>query len=164
MISITLDGVSNNDNFLRIVRLVLRLGDAAAGRGRSGHGDDRGRGRARPAAAARSASTSRPARARTGSAAAATSTSAIPALNTNYWFNERNSLPKNDVKLNQYGVRVGGPIVIPGLYDGHDKAFFFFHYEQLRFPNSFTRTRTRPASRARSTAASATRSAARSAR
>ena len=32
--------------------------------------------------------------------------------------------------------------MIPGLYDGHNKAFFFFHYEQIRFPNSFTRTRT----------------------
>ena len=62
-------------------------------------------------------------------------------LNTNTWFNERNGLPKNEVKLNQYGARLGGPIVIPGLYDGHDKAFFFGHYEQLRFPNSFTRTR-----------------------
>jgi hypothetical protein len=45
-------------------------------------------------------------------------------------------------------VRAGGPIVIPGLYDGRDKAFFFFHYEQLRFPNSFTRTRTALNSRA----------------
>ena len=63
-------------------------------------------------------------------------------LNTNTWFNERNNLPKNEVKLNQYGVRMGGPIVIPGLYDGHNKAFFFGHYEQLRFPNSFSRTRT----------------------
>ena len=32
--------------------------------------------------------------------------------------------------------------MIPGLYDGRNKAFFFFHYEQIRFPNSFTRTRT----------------------
>ena len=64
-----------------------------------------------------------------------------PSLNTNYWFNERNGLPKNEVKLNQYGVRAGGPIVIPGLYDGHNKAFFFGNYEQVRFPNSFTRTR-----------------------
>jgi hypothetical protein len=64
-----------------------------------------------------------------------------PSLNTNYWFNERNGLPKNDVKLHQYGVRVGGPIKIPGLYDGTNKAFFFVHYEQLRFPNSFTRSR-----------------------
>lgn len=65
-----------------------------------------------------------------------------PKLNTNYWFNIRNSLPKNDVKVYQYGVRFGGPIRIPGLYDGHNKAFFFTHYEQLRFPNSFTRFRT----------------------
>jgi hypothetical protein len=65
-----------------------------------------------------------------------------PSMNTNYWFNERNGLPKNDVKLHQYGGRAGGPIVIPGLFDGRDKGFFFFNYEQLRFPNSFTRTRT----------------------
>ena len=32
--------------------------------------------------------------------------------------------------------------MLPGLYDGRSKAFFFFHYEQIRFPNSFTRTRT----------------------
>ena len=60
-----------------------------------------------------------------------------PELNTNYWFNELNRLPKNDVKLNQYGVRQGGPIVIPGLYDGRGKAFFFFNYEELRLPNNF---------------------------
>src|SRR5688572_23067765 len=33
------------------------------------------------------------------------------ALNTNYWFNERNNQPKSDVRLNQFGVRQGGPIV-----------------------------------------------------
>ena len=32
--------------------------------------------------------------------------------------------------------------MIPGLYDGRNQAFFFLHYEQIRFPNSFTRTRT----------------------
>ena len=65
-----------------------------------------------------------------------------PDFNTNYVFNEINHQPKNEVKLNTFGARVGGPIVIPGLYDGHNKAFFFVHYEQIRFPNSFTRTRT----------------------
>src|SRR4029079_2303722 len=64
-----------------------------------------------------------------------------PRLNSNYWFNERNALPQNDAKANQDGVRSGGPVVIPGVYDGHDKAFFFGNYEQVRFPNSFTRTR-----------------------
>jgi hypothetical protein len=73
-----------------------------------------------------------------------------PVLNTNYWFNENLSLPKNDIVLNQYGVRQGGPIVIPNLYDGRGKAFFFFNYEELRLPNNFTRTRTiiSPAARA----------------
>ncbi len=64
-----------------------------------------------------------------------------PSMNTNYYFNELNDLEKNDIKLNQYGGRLGGPITIPGLFDGRDRAFFFFNYEQLRFPNSFTRTR-----------------------
>jgi Carboxypeptidase regulatory-like domain/TonB dependent receptor len=65
-----------------------------------------------------------------------------PDLNTNYWFNKDNGLPKNDVKLNQYGFRQGGPIVIPKLYNGRGKAFFFVNYEELRLPNTFTRTRT----------------------
>ncbi|MEX2272255.1 MAG: carboxypeptidase regulatory-like domain-containing protein [Vicinamibacterales bacterium] len=64
-----------------------------------------------------------------------------PALNTNYWFNERNGLEKNEVKLYTHGARFGGPISIPGVFDGRGKAFFFAHYEQIRFPNSFTRTR-----------------------
>ncbi|RPJ83281.1 MAG: hypothetical protein EHM13_07845, partial [Acidobacteria bacterium] len=63
-------------------------------------------------------------------------------MNTNYYFNQVNNLPKNEIKLNQYGGRAGGPIVIPGVYDGRGKAFFFVHYEQVRFPNSRTRTRT----------------------
>jgi hypothetical protein len=64
-----------------------------------------------------------------------------PSLNSNAWVNERVGGDKNDIKLYQYGARLGGPIVLPGLFDGRGKAFYFFHYEQLRFPNSFTRTR-----------------------
>jgi len=62
-------------------------------------------------------------------------------LNTNYYFNTRAGLPKNQLTLNQWGFREGGPIVIPGLYNGRNKAFFFFNFEQLRFPLSNTRTR-----------------------
>ncbi len=64
------------------------------------------------------------------------------ALNTNYWFNDRDGLSKNAVRLNQFGVRQGGPIVIPGLINGRGKAFFFVHYEQLRLPNDASRSRT----------------------
>ncbi len=39
------------------------------------------------------------------------------------------------------GFRQGGPIVLPGLYDGRGKAFFFFNFEQLYQPSSATRTR-----------------------
>ena len=62
-------------------------------------------------------------------------------MNTNYWFNERDGLGKNDVQLNQYGARLGGPIVIPKLFDGRGKAFFFVHHEELRLPNNASRDR-----------------------
>ncbi len=63
------------------------------------------------------------------------------ALNTNYYFNRINNLPKNDVRINQYGGRLGGPIVVPGVYNGRGKAFFFVNYEEFRMPNEFTRRR-----------------------
>jgi hypothetical protein len=63
-----------------------------------------------------------------------------PEFNSNYYFNKINKLPKNEVVAHQYGFRQGGPIVIPGLFDGHNKAFFFFNYERLYQPSSATRT------------------------
>jgi len=65
-----------------------------------------------------------------------------PTLNTNYWFNRKDGLGKDQVRLNQFGARQGGPIVLPGLYDGHGKAFFFVHYEETRLPNTVARSRT----------------------
>ena len=35
-------------------------------------------------------------------------------------------------RRNNYGFTFGGPIVIPKLYNGHDKTFFFFNFEQFR--------------------------------
>jgi hypothetical protein len=65
-----------------------------------------------------------------------------PEFNSNYFFNKVNALPKNEVTVHQYGFRQGGPIVIPGLYNGRNKAFFFFNFEHLYQPSSATRTRT----------------------
>jgi Carboxypeptidase regulatory-like domain/TonB dependent receptor/TonB-dependent Receptor Plug Domain len=65
-----------------------------------------------------------------------------PEFNSNYYFNKVNNLPKNEVVAHQYGFRQGGPIVLPGLFDGRNKAFFFFNYERLYQPSSATRTRT----------------------
>ena len=37
---------------------------------------------------------------------------------------------RNSLRRNDFGGTFGGPIRIPKLYDGHDKSFFFFSYEQ----------------------------------
>jgi hypothetical protein len=63
-------------------------------------------------------------------------------LNANTWFNNRNEVAKPKLKQNQYGVRIGGPIVLPGLFDGRNKAFFFVNYEEFRQPSDVTRNRT----------------------
>jgi len=35
-------------------------------------------------------------------------------------------------RRNDYGFTVGGPLYIPKIYNGHDKTFFFFNFEQYR--------------------------------
>ncbi|HJT88027.1 MAG TPA: TonB-dependent receptor [Bryobacteraceae bacterium] len=50
------------------------------------------------------------------------------AFNANTpWVNAKPVARRND-----YGATLGGPVVIPKLYDGHDKTFFFFNWEQYR--------------------------------
>ncbi len=39
-----------------------------------------------------------------------------------------------ELKMNDFGIFLGGPISIPKLYNGHDKTFFFASYEALRLP------------------------------
>jgi hypothetical protein len=63
-------------------------------------------------------------------------------LNSNTWFNNRNGVPKNEDVLHQPGGRFGGPIVIPGLWNGRNKAFFFVNYEESRSPGQNTENRT----------------------
>jgi hypothetical protein len=38
--------------------------------------------------------------------------------------------PRN--RRNDFGFTFGGPVVLPKIYDGHDKLFFFFSFEQYR--------------------------------
>jgi hypothetical protein len=64
------------------------------------------------------------------------------ALNANTWFNNRNGITKNELLQNQAGFRVGGPVVLPRLFDGHNKAFFFVNYEEFRQPGQSTENRT----------------------
>lgn len=63
-------------------------------------------------------------------------------LNANTWFNNRDGLPKPENKTFQPGTRVGGPIVIPKLFDGRNRAFFFVNYEEERSPGALSRNRT----------------------
>lgn len=70
-------------------------------------------------------------------------------LNANYFYNNRDGLPRNKIILNQYGGRLGGPIPFLNFGEGgrtfnsgKDKAFFFVNYEEFRQPESVTRTRT----------------------
>src|SRR5215813_4941796 len=73
----------------------------------------------------------------------------IPALNANYWFNNRDQpadpvthkAPQARILLNQPGAKFGGPISIPKLFNGKDRAFFFFNYEEYRLPERTARTR-----------------------
>ncbi|GAC1432610.1 MAG: hypothetical protein NVS1B11_08950 [Terriglobales bacterium] len=37
---------------------------------------------------------------------------------------------------NDFGASFGGPLVIPGVYNGKDRTFFFAAYEGLRYPQS----------------------------
>jgi hypothetical protein len=39
---------------------------------------------------------------------------------------------RNALRQNDYGFTLGGPIDIPKVYNGHDKTFFFFSFEQFR--------------------------------
>ena len=45
---------------------------------------------------------------------------------------EHNGAPKGAFRLNQFGFSVGGPVVIPHVFSGRDKLFFFADYEGLR--------------------------------
>lgn len=72
------------------------------------------------------------------------------ALDANNWFNNAAGLSKTAERQNDFGGTLGGPVKIPGLYNGKDKTFFFFSYEGLRLtipqaaftvdvPNTFLR-------------------------
>ena len=63
------------------------------------------------------------------------------ALNANTWFNNRAGNEKAALLQHQPGFRLGGPIVLPRLYDGRNKAFFFVNYEEFHQPAALTRNR-----------------------
>src|SRR5262245_41935597 len=63
-------------------------------------------------------------------------------LNANTFFNNQSGTPKARQIQNRFGGRLGGPIKIPGIYDGKDRTFFFTAVEIERVPSQTTRNRT----------------------
>jgi hypothetical protein len=47
---------------------------------------------------------------------------------------------KTRLRRNDYGFTFGGPVFIPGVYNGHDKTFFFFNLEQYREHTLYNQT------------------------
>ncbi len=48
------------------------------------------------------------------------------------FFEDSGGIQKGEFRLNQFGFTIGGPVVIPHVYDGHNKLFFFGDYEGTR--------------------------------
>ncbi len=53
-------------------------------------------------------------------------------LDANDWFADKADQPKPPERQNDFGGTFGGPVLIPGLYNGRNRTFFFFSYEGLR--------------------------------
>lgn len=54
------------------------------------------------------------------------------ALASNDYFADRTNTPKPNYHYNQYGLTLGGPVVIPRVFNGHNKLFFLFGWEGIR--------------------------------
>ncbi len=53
-------------------------------------------------------------------------------FNANSWEQKAIGAKKADFRQNTYGFTAGGPVVVPGAYDGHNKTFFFVENEYFR--------------------------------
>lgn len=64
----------------------------------------------------------------------------------NSWFanNSTPAVPRNHLIQNQFGGNIGGPITIPHLFSGKDRAFFFFDFNDNRIIRSVLAQRTVP--------------------
>jgi len=51
-----------------------------------------------------------------------------PVTNAEKW-TAGSTRPRNNLRFNQFSGTIGGPVVIPKIYNGHDKTFFFFGAE-----------------------------------
>jgi len=81
------------------------------------------------------------------------------AFNANDFFENKFGRPRPEEYRNQYGGNLGGPILIPRVYNGRNRTFFFFDYEGNRDQNPTPTLTTVPTERERSGDFSATNAA-----
>lgn len=60
------------------------------------------------------------------------------ALDSNSFFNNLAGQPISPLKQNDFGFSLGGPVVLPKVYHGVDKTFFFIDYEGIRSRRGLT--------------------------
>ena len=65
-------------------------------------------------------------------------------LDANTFFANRQGQGKIPFRQNQYGVAVGGPVVLPKIFDGRDSTFWFFSWEGFRWRRGQTTQNTVP--------------------
>jgi hypothetical protein len=65
-------------------------------------------------------------------------------MDANSWGNNYFGLPRNRDRQNDYGLTFGGPVWLPHIYNGKNKTFFFFSWEQYRQTQGLTSTSTVP--------------------
>lgn len=65
-------------------------------------------------------------------------------LNANDFFANRSGTQRAPFRFNQFGGTAGGPVVIPKVYNGRNRTFFFFNTEIVRFIQGQTFTATLP--------------------
>jgi hypothetical protein len=53
------------------------------------------------------------------------------ALNANGLYNNTYNIRRSKYRVNEYGGNVGGPVILPKLFNGKDKLFFFASYSRL---------------------------------
>ena len=66
------------------------------------------------------------------------------ALNANDWFANLGGQSPAPLRFNQFGGVLGGPVILPHLYDGRNRTFFFVSTELVRFVQGVTYAGTVP--------------------
>jgi Carboxypeptidase regulatory-like domain len=61
-------------------------------------------------------------------------------LDANNFFSNASGTARQPYKQNQFGFTVGGPVIIPKIYNGRNKTFFFADYEGVRRRTSASST------------------------